>query len=359
MAKTRSKKKTPKPSGPPAFEWRRVIEHARAPIYVLHGDEPLFSREAARWVQHEALGDGIPDFNLDRFDASESSFSVSALMNALETMPMMAARRVVHVRSAEALNKVAKAELKSLLAYCESPNAETCLILEGRARFDQGRALAKALAQHAKAGHAVVFESAPMDDRATERWLGDELKRRKLKASREVAALIMESAEGRLGEMLDTIDKVALYIAPRVEVSLDDVTELIPEARLQTTVWVLLDKLALRQTAEVITLCHSLLSQGQEPLSLVALVHRRLRELVAAQSVLRMGGGEAQLKQSLGMNPYAAKRVLQLARDQRSFTTQQLALAYQHLARADRTLKGAKIPARVALEETLISICMC
>ena len=113
----KGKKSKQRSSGPPAFEWRREVNHADAPVYLLHGDEPLFTREAASWVSQTALGDGIPDFNLDRFDASDSSFSVERLCNALETMPMMSARRVVHVSSAETLNKLTKDRLKGLLNY--------------------------------------------------------------------------------------------------------------------------------------------------------------------------------------------------------------------------------------------------
>jgi len=361
LAKAKSKRSKSKSSrgGPPAFEWRREVSHAQAPIYVLHGDEPLFTREAATWVQREALGEGIADFNLDRFDASESSFSVGRVLNALQTLPMMSTRRVVHVQSAEVLNKTSKVQLKDILAYCERPLAETCLILEARTRLDQSRALIKALKKSASSGQVIIRESTSMDARQTERWLYQHLNSRGLKAQGEVVTLIQESAEGRLGEMIDTLEKVALYITPRVEVSLRDVTDLVPEAQLQTTVWVLLDKLAIRQTAEVITLSHSLLNQGQEPLGLLGLVHRRVRELTAAKSVLSTGGGEAQLAQTLGINQYAAKRVMELARDRRSLNINQLAIAYQRLAQADRTLKGSRIPPEIALEHLLLELCTC
>ena len=361
MAKTKTKrtKKKHQGGGPPAFEWRREVKHAQASIYVLHGDEPLFSREAALWVLNEALGDGIADFNLDRFDASDHSFSVDRLLNALNTLPMMASRRVVHVQSAEILNKVSKIQLKNFLAYCESPPRETCLILEARTRLDKGRALAKILTKMSSTDQVVMRESIPMDGRQIERWLSHHMQQQGLNAPSSVITLIQESADGRLGEMIETIEKVALYITPRVDVALQDVTDLVPEAQLQTTVWTLLDKLALRQTADVIALCHSLLNQGQEPLGLLALVHRRIRELTAAKSILSIGGAETQLGQVLSMNHYATKRVMQLARDQRSLNAYQLAVAYQRLAQADRILKGSKVSQKLALEHLLLEICTC
>lgn len=352
-AKTKNKKKI-KHNLPPAYEWEKELKKTKAPIYLLHGDESSFSHQAASWLQTKALGAGIPDFNLDRFDASESQFSVSALLNALNTQPMMSDHRVVWVQAVEILNKNAKSKLQALIKYCESPNTQTCLILEARERLDQSRALYKALA---KSDSVFIRESASMTPYQIEHWLKAEAQDLGIKIESDALSLIQESGEGRISEMKNTLNKLMLYIAPRTEVSLNDVTDLLPKARLQTTVWILLDKLALKQTKEVISLAHSLLGQGQEVLGLIALVHKRLRELLAAKSVLQLGGGEALLAQSLKINGYAAKRVIQLAQDRRSLTVKEIAEGYLLIAWADRMLKGAKIDSGVLLEHLLLKLC--
>ncbi len=352
-AKTKGKKKTTK-NLPPAYEWEKELKKVKAPVYLLHGDEANFSHQAALWLQTKALGSGIPDFNLDRFDASEGQFSVSALLNALNTQPMMSDYRVVWVQAVEVLNKQAKPKLQGLLKYLEAPNPQTCLILEARERLDQSRALYKALA---KSEGTYIREAGGMTPYQTETWLQVQAQGLGIKISSDALSLIQESGEGRLSEMKDTLSKLMLYIAPRVEVNVQDVTELLPEAKIQTTVWVLLDKLALKQTTEVISLAHSLLAQGQEVLGLIALVHKRLRELLAAKSVLQLGGGEALLAQSLKINGYAAKRVIQLAQDRRSLSARELAEGYLLIAWADRMLKGAKVDSAVLLEHVLLKLC--
>jgi DNA polymerase III subunit delta len=352
-SKAKSKKKS-KRDLPPAYEWLRDLKKTNSPIYLLHGEESIFSHEAAEWLHNRALGHGIPDFNLDRFDASESQFSVAALLNAVDTQPMMNPIRVVWVQATELLNKQAKAHLEGLIKYCETPNPQTCLILEARDRLDQSRALMKALA---KSENVTIREAGVMSAHQTEKWLESQTKILGITTSQQVLTLIQESGEGRLGEMSDTLSKLMLYIQPRIEITIDDVTEVLPQAKLQTTVWVLLDKLALRQTVDVISLAHSLLNQGQEVLGLVALVHRRLRELLAAKSVMQMGGGEALLAQSLKMNGYAAKRIIQLAQDRRSMNAAQLANGYLLLAQADRMFKGAKVDQKILLEHILLKLC--
>ena len=352
-AKSKTKKKT-KQNLPPAYEWKKELKKVNIPIYLLHGDESSFSHQAALWLQTKALGTGIPDFNLDRFDASDSQFSVSALVNALNTQPMMSDYRVVRVQAAEILNKYAKSKLQALIHYCESPNPQTCFILEARERLDQSRALYKALA---KSEFTYIREAASLTPYQIEFWLEAEAKQLGIKISSEALSLIQESGESRLSEMKNTLNKLMLYVAPRLEIHMSDVEELLPEAKLQTTVWILLDKLALKQTAEVIALAHSLLTQGQEVLGLIALVHKRLRELLAAKSVLQLGGGEALLAQSLKINGYAAKRVIRLAQDRRSLSAKEIAEGYLLIAWADRMLKGAKVDSAVLLEHVLLKLC--
>ena len=355
MAKAKSKsKKRSKQNLPPAYEWEKELKRVKVPVYLLHGDESSFSHQAANWLQAKALGKGIPDFNLDRFDASESQFSISALLNALDTQPMMSDYRVVRVQAVEVLNKLTKTKLQALIQYLEKPNTQTCLILEGRERLDQSRALFKALAK-SEAVH--IREAASMTSYQVEQWLKTEAYTIGLKIEPDALSLIQESGEERLTEMKNTLNKLMMYIAPRIEVTLEDVTSILPKAKIQTTVWILLDKLALKQTAEVISLAHSLLEQGQEVLGLIALVHKRLRELLAAKSVLQLGGGEALLAQSLKINGYAAKRIIQLAQNRKGLSARDIAEGYLLVAWADRMLKGAKVDSALLLEHVLIKLC--
>ena len=355
MAKSRAKsKKTSRKDLPPAYDWLKPIQQTDQSIYLLHGEEAMFSHQAAEWLVNRALGTGIADFNLDRFDASESQFSVAALLNALDTQPMMNDKRVVWLQATELLNKQAKSQIETLIKYLESPNPTTCFILEARTRLDQTRSLAKALD---KSPQVYSREAAVMTAQQTEKWLTIRTKTLGLQTTQEVLSLIQESGDGRLGEMDDTLNKLALFIEPRTEITLEDVTTLLPEAKLQTTVWTLLDKLALCETAEVIALSHSLLAQGQEVMGLMALVHKRLKELLAARCVMQQGGGEAMLAQTLKINGYAAKRIIQLAQNRSSLSIMQIAKGYRTLAWADRGLKGAKIDQKTLLEYVLVELC--
>ena len=355
MAAKKSRGKKSSSSLPPPFEWQKALSGPLSPVYLVHGEAAYFTQKAVEWLRTRALGDAIPEFNFDRFDAQESQFDLSRLMNALDTQPMMAERRVVLVKSSEVLNKIAKSQLTPLIEWCLSPPSDVCLIFEGKTRLDQSRALMKALS---KSKQTLVFEAGPMNEDTACRWLSSLAEERKLTCSSDVLSLIYEATEGKVSELADTMDRLALYLAPRNEIQSEDVIAMLPLAKMHTTVWTLLDALALKDTAKVLTLARSLLRDGQEPIGLLSLIHRRVRELTAACVTLQLGGGEALLAQSLGVSGYAAKRIIKLAHDRRTLTLKQLAYAYQLVAQSDQVLKGSKIDPELALERLLMGICI-
>ena len=337
-------------------QWAKQLQRGQAPIYVFHGEETLLSREAVEWLRETHLSEAIVDFNFDRFDAAQSAFSVAKVVNAAETPPMMCDRRVVWVQATEVLNLQAKAKLVELLDYLERPAPETCLIFEATKRLDKGRALWKALTK--KNTPSIVIEHEPLKGSSLTRWLSQEAKGLKLEVHSEALELILESSEGDLSFMRNSLKKLKLFISPRTQVTLKDVQELIPEAHLQTTVWALLDALSMKREGDVLSMTHALLSQGQSEQGLFALITKRIRELTLAHAVRAKGGGEKQLATLAGMPPFGAKKVLQQIGGRGQFSVTELVTAYQMLLLADREMKGSKVPPSLVLEGLLLNLCL-
>lgn len=96
------------------------------PVYYFHGPEETLKEEAARALLDAALDPSFRDFNFDQRSAqSLDAESLDALVN---TLPMMAERRVVILRDAEALRKKGHTRA-ALLKYLDHPAEGTLLIL--------------------------------------------------------------------------------------------------------------------------------------------------------------------------------------------------------------------------------------
>ena len=67
-------------------ELEKIFNQGKDPCYLIHGEESLLIEEAAQWLYHKALGDGAEDFNVDRFSADDSQFSMDMLIILINNM---------------------------------------------------------------------------------------------------------------------------------------------------------------------------------------------------------------------------------------------------------------------------------
>jgi DNA polymerase III delta subunit len=139
--------------------------------------------------------------------------------------------------------------------------------------------------------------------------------------------------QGRLA--ISELDKLALY-RPGHEVSVEDIRAVVPEA-IPGSVWALLDALAMRQTAQATVLLERLILVTPAPV-LLAVIHRRIRELIQAADLIGRGATPAELVRTLKMKPYPAEK---LARQSREWSLGALQAALEALLELDAAIKGS------------------
>ena len=118
-------------------------------------------------------------------------------------------------------------------------------------------------------------------------------------------------------------------------ISVEDVQALVPEA-VPGTVWGFVDAIGLRQRKRAMELLEPLLAETPEPV-LLAVLHRRLRELIEIAD--RLAGGETpgSLVRSMHLQPFRAET---LARQARTWTVGELSAALEGLLDLDARVKG-------------------
>jgi DNA polymerase III delta subunit len=177
-------------------------------------------------------------------------------------------------------------------------------------------------------------------------WIEAEARERALKlgagAARELALRIGgfvtdNDAERRNQTRMAALelDKLALYRGTE-PVSVDDVRALVAEA-VPGSVWALTDAVGQRDAAKASGLLERLAPSTPEPV-LLAVLHRRIRELLEIGDLLATGIREETLPRTLGLHPF---RVQQLATQARRWTVAELQAALEDLLELDATVKGA------------------
>lgn len=118
-------------------------------------------------------------------------------------------------------------------------------------------------------------------------------------------------------------------------VSVDDVRDLVAEA-VPGSIWGFVDAVGMRQRTRSLELLERLLEATPEPV-LLAVLHRRIRELLEVAD--RLAGGETpgSLVRSMRLQPFRAET---LARQARAWTVAELAAALEGLLELDALVKG-------------------
>ena len=139
--------------------------------------------------------------------------------------------------------------------------------------------------------------------------------------------------QGRIAVM--ELEKLALRHADDEPVTVDDVRELVPEV-VPGSMWAFVDAVGMRQRVRALELLERLIEDKPAPV-LLAVLHRRLRELIEVQDRLERGESPGSLVRSMRLQPFRAET---LARQARAWTGPELDAALDGLVELDALVKG-------------------
>jgi DNA polymerase III delta subunit len=139
--------------------------------------------------------------------------------------------------------------------------------------------------------------------------------------------------QGRIAVM--ELEKLALRHVDDGPVTVDDVRELVPEA-IPGSIWAFVDAVGMRQRNRALELLERLIDDKPAPV-LLAVLHRRIRELIEVQDRLERGESPGSLVRSMRLQPFRAET---LARQARAWTGPGLDAALEGLVALDAQVKG-------------------
>lgn len=300
------------------------------PVYVLGGNEWLLVTRCMNAVRLAVVGPGPRGFAEDVFDGD--NVSCSNLVGACRTLPMMAKRRLVVVRSAEDFaQKLSDKDQKEFFAYLAKPEPTTVLLMVAT-KFDARRTWINESKKH---GWLVTCSVPTKDDEVDPwltRWLTAEMAARKVTAEPGVVERLVAWIGPELGMLSDALERLSLY-AGGGAVTLAAVEELVTPVR-EIGNFTLSDAILMRDLPTALANITQLKTQRTEPIMLLGALGASLRQLARA-------------KQELSINP--SKSVFMygkppgwLANATRRWTVPQLHRAMRVLAATDAALKGSK-----------------
>jgi len=178
------------------------LQRQTAPIYLLHGDEPLQIMELGDRLREHARANGFDERQvlLASDDADWSAFRESA-----DSLSLFAERRLIELRMPT--GKPGRVGGEVLRQYCTAPPDDVLLLIT-TGKLDRGGSNSAWFKAIDKVG--VTIAAWPVPAAQLPAWLSTRLSQHGLHASREAVDLISERVEGNLLAAKQEVERLAL-----------------------------------------------------------------------------------------------------------------------------------------------------
>ena len=329
--------------------FRELKEGKIRPLYVLYGTETYLINEFVQRLTDLVAEPDDRDMALVRFDTAETP--LDAVVEEAETLPFLAPRKLVLVRD-QALFAAGKETGKiehrpdRLLDYMKAPPETTVLVfVVPQEKLDERKKLVKAVKS---ADAAVPF--SPLSAEELQRWLMRRAEKQGRRFEPDAALELLRRTGADMHALAAETDKLCLHAGEGGTITAEAVRELVPAA-LEQNVFRLAEELASRQIEKALAILYDLLKQREEPIKLVALLVRQIRNMIGVKELDRRGYTPQKIAAHLGLHPYAVKVTLEKAR---TFSERRLAAMLTELAELDFAMKTGQTDKTLGLELFLL-----
>ena len=296
------------------------------PAYLVRGDDATVTADAVKALVAELVGDADPTLVVEELTGEDTT--LAAVVDAAQTPPFFADRRVVVARE---VGRFTSQEAAPLVAYLADPLPTTTVVLVGG-----GGQLPRALIEAVrKVGH--VVEAGVPTGRARSAWMANRLRGGPVRLDAQATALVgahLGDEVGRLGSLLETL---ASAYGQGAKVGAEEVTPFLGQAG-PVAPWELTDAIDAGDTAAALDHLHRLLGAGgRHPLVVTATLHTHYARMLRLDGAGIADEREAAAALGLTGSTFPAKKALAQAR---RLGHAGVARAITLLADADVALKG-------------------
>jgi DNA polymerase III subunit delta len=304
------------------------LERPLAPLWAIHGDEPLLSLEAADAVRSRARAAG---FLQREVLFAERGFDWRELAGQAASLSLFGDKRLIELRLAS--GKPGAEGAQAIEAYCARPPEDT-VTLVALPRLDRATQSSPWFQALERSG--VVVNVYPVERARLPAWIASRLARQKQRADAQTLQFLADSVEGNLLAAHQEIQKLAL-LAPAGELSFEAVREAVLNVA-RYDAGKLPEAMLAGDPARLVRVLEGLRGEGEAEARLVWIVAEEIRAVVRVQEGLGSGRALAELLREARV--WGDARQAAVGSAARKFKRAALEAALSHAARIDRIVKG-------------------
>ena len=310
--------------------------------YLFEGVEENIKAAALAALRGQLLPDGLEELNENLMDNP----STDALIAAAETLPFLADKRLVVVREHPALAGKAEAD-ERLTEYMAHVPDSCVMVFLCRGKADARKKLYRAIQKH---GAVVTF--SPLSDAELNAWIIKAFSALGKRCAPQTASLLAFTVGNDTALLRAEMEKIAALCGEREDVADEDVRAVATRS-IECTVFEMVDAVVAGQEGRAFSLLKDMLLSGSDRIGILAMLLRQYRLLQHVKIMQFEKKSAQEIKQRLGVAPFAAERCIRQAA---AYSGKEIKQAVDICLDTEYRIKSGRLNQEGALEAAMLAI---
>ncbi|HZJ58543.1 MAG TPA: DNA polymerase III subunit delta [Clostridia bacterium] len=335
------------------MDYRRIFKNIKAGgwqgVYLFFGEEEYIKQEALNQTIETLVDPSLRDLNYAQMDGS--LVDLDYIINACETLPFMADKRLVVIKDLPVLKGRSDGGIDEtgFLDYIKGMSETTCLILYCRDSVDKRRKIYRSIKSTDKA-----LEFRHIKGRELYTWINQTVERHGKRISFNDANHLVDLVGNNLEDISNELKKLISYVGRDTEINVGAMDQVIVPT-LEQSIFQLVDAIGEKRAGEALSVLGNLIYGGEQAIQpILAMIARQFRLILQSKGYHNMGYTYEAIAAKLKQRLFVVRKCLAQGRN---FTVEQLKKGLNLCLETDYEIKLGRIKDTMALELIIIKMC--
>lgn len=318
-------------------------------VYLFFGEEEYVKQQALDHAIESLVDPSFRDLNYAQLDGSE--MDLDTIINACETLPFMADKRLVVLKDLSILNGKNNGNIDEdkFLEYIKTMSNTTCLILYCRDSLDKRK---KIYRQIKKTGKAKEFKH--LVGRELHTWIKQTVEKQDKKISYNAISHLIDRAGNNLEDVSNELNKLVSYMGQNKEIDIKTIDRVVVPT-LEQSIFQLVDAIGEKKGNSALKILGNLIYEGGQAIQpILAMIARQFRLILQCKGFYEQGYTADAIATKLKQRSFVVRKCLSQGRN---FTIDQLKNGLKLCLEVDYNIKIGKIQDTMGLELIIIKMC--
>ena len=324
-----------------------IRENRPGRLYFFYGEETFLLQHYLTQLKSKILDDLTEAFNYHKL--TSESFDIQALADAVENLPMMAERTLVHVDEVDPFKLPEGERNKITEILSDIPEYCTLIFTYQTVNYKADKRYLKLFSAVQENGLEVEF--ARQEQRDLIPWITRHFAAKDKSISADLCAYLIELTGGTMTALSGEISKICAYSGAH-EIRKSDI-DAVTEPVLDAMAFQMTDLLGQGNYDKALIKMQQLLKMQEVPVQILGAIGGHFRRIGTARLLLDCGKGVQELRKLTGMQEYPCRKAMEAAR---RFRPEFCAKAAQLVLETDRKLKTSFDDPDRLLEQLMLQL---